>query len=192
MKILCLYHNKCALELFEWLKEQGHETILCSEKITADWCRIQRFDLTVSYTYRYILSRDVIDALSNNAVNLHNSYLPWNRGADPNIWSILEKTPRGVSLHFIDDYLDQGDIIAQRILVDVDEEDTFETTYFRLDQKAKQLFKEAFYYYAFWQEMRKEAKGVGNYHAISDGNILKDMIKTYETKIVDFKKQLKS
>ena len=39
MKILCLYNNKCALELFEWIKEQRHETILCSEKITADWAK---------------------------------------------------------------------------------------------------------------------------------------------------------
>ena len=85
MKILCLYNNDCALELFAWLEAQGHDVILCSDKLEADWCEKQGFDLAVSYTYRYILSSDILESLGNNVVNIHNSVLPWNRGADPNL-----------------------------------------------------------------------------------------------------------
>ena len=89
MRILCLYNNPCALPLFEWLRKEGHETVLRQDALTKDWCRAQRFALTVSYTYRFILPEEVLVALRRNAVNLHNAYLPWNRGSDPNLWSII-------------------------------------------------------------------------------------------------------
>ena len=71
MKILCLYNNECAIPLFEWIKNQNHETVLFSDKLDKEWCLSQKFDLTVSYTYRYIIKEDVISALNNNVVNLH-------------------------------------------------------------------------------------------------------------------------
>ena len=186
MKILCLYNNSCAEELFQWLREQGHETVLCSERFEAGWCSTQHFDLTVSYTYRYILKKEQIDALDRNVVNLHNSYLPWNRGADPNIWSMLDGTPRGVSLHYVDERLDKGNIIAQKFVIDSDDE-TFESSYNNLDRAAKELFKEAFRFYPYWQEMQKITVGTGNYHSVKDGAEIKKKIISYDMKISDFR-----
>lgn len=168
MKILCLYNNPCAEELFEWLREQGNETVLCSERFEASWCSDCKFDLAVSYTYRFILKKEQIDALSGNVVNLHNSYLPWNRGADPNIWSLIDRTPRGVTLHYVDERLDKGNIIAQKLVID-GENESFESSYQNLDRAAKELFKEAFKYYPYWHGMQKIAVGKGNYHSVSDG-----------------------
>ena len=51
MKILGLYNNELALELFQALQKQGHEVILWKEKLSASWCKEQKFDLAVSYTY---------------------------------------------------------------------------------------------------------------------------------------------
>ena len=67
MKILCLYHNLCALPLFDWLYQEGHEVILYNEQLTEDWCREQRIDLTVSYTYRFILEEKIIHALNERS-----------------------------------------------------------------------------------------------------------------------------
>lgn len=191
MKILCLYNNACAVSLFEWLEMQGHQTILCSDKIDACWCKNQGFDLTVSYTYRYILTQEILDALDNNAVNIHNSYLPWNRGADPNIWSIVEGTPRGVTLHYMDAGLDSGSIIAQS-LVALEENDTLKSSYDRLDEEAKMLFKAAFQYYPFWSEMRKAPEGKGSYHALRDCKAIKDTIQSYDIDVTTFKEKIKS
>lgn len=179
MKILCLYKNPCALPLFDWLERQGHTVIRKQERLDADWCRAQGFDLTVSYTYPYILSAKILDALGNNAVNLHNSYLPWNRGADPNIWSVLEGTPRGVSLHYMSAELDKGDIIAQR-LVRFAEEQTLKSSYQALDMAARQLFIDAFAYYPFWNGMRKQAVGAGSYHSVKDGAQFRQSLTTYD------------
>ncbi len=185
MRILYLYNNECALELASWLREQGHDVIECKTRLSESWCREQAFELAVSYTYRYILTGEVLSALGGNVVNLHNSYLPWNRGADPNIWSILDGTPRGVTLHYVDERLDKGDIIAQRFVgVGVDE--TFESSYMELDSAAKELFKEAFRYYSYWPEMRKTALGRGNYHALADGLEIKKRLGSYQVKISDY------
>lgn len=187
MKILCLFNNPCAIELFDWLREQGHETILWSDKLDKSWCADKCFDLTISYTYRHILTKEIITGLDDNIVNLHNSYLPFNRGADPNIWSLLDDTPRGVTLHYIDIELDKGDIIAQRFVVD-GESETLRSSYDNLDIAAKELFKEAFTYYRFWPEMRKKAIGKGDYHSIMDGRKYRDMICSYEMPVSDFKR----
>ena len=191
MKILCLYNNDCALELFQWLKEQGHEPVIYTERLSAEWCRSGRFDLTVSYTYRYILTEDILEALNNNVVNIHNSVLPWNRGADPNLWSIAENTPRGVTLHYVDAGLDKGYIIAQEIVDDCSEEETLSSSYYGLDRAAKSLFKKVFRYYEFWPSLKKNCQGKGSYHSLKDGKRIKAVIDTYDISVAEFRARLR-
>lgn len=189
MKILCLYHNPRALELFRWIQEQGDQVVLHTERLEPEWCRKQAFDLTVSYTYRYILSRETLEALGGNAVNLHNSFLPFNRGADPNIWSILDGTPRGVTLHYMTPGLDKGNIIAQQLVGACGPEATLESSYEELDRAAKQLFMDAFAWYGFWEEMRKEPQGTGSYHSVKDGGFVKELTDTYNIQTAEFTKK---
>lgn len=167
MKILCLYSNECALELFQWLKEQGHETVLQTERLNAQWCMENHFDLGISYTYPYLIGTDVIDVLKGNIVNIHNSYLPFDRGTSPNLWNLLEGTPRGVSIHYIDKGLDTGDVIAQQI-IELEEPATLRTSYEQLDKAAKTLFKKVFPQYRYWNCMRKKCIGEGTYHRERD------------------------
>lgn len=189
MKILGLYNNECAIELFDWLSSIGHEVILMTEKLNTDWCIEQKFDLAISYTYRYILSSELIDALGNNVINIHNSYLPWNRGADPNLWSIVDKTPRGVTIHYMDAELDKGFIIAQELVEDGDDE-TLSSSYYNLDVEAKALFKKVFAYYDKWPLMKKKCLGKGSYHSVKDGEEIKSVIDTYDISITEFKNRL--
>ncbi len=190
MKILCLYHNECAVELFEWLKNSGHTTVLWKEELEESWCKKQQFDLAVSYTYRFLLSESLLKSLDYNAVNIHNSYLPWNRGADPNIWSLVDKTPRGVTLHYMDAGLDKGEIIAQKLVCD-GEGETLKSSYHNLDRAAKELFREAFYYYEYWPEMKKKAIAKGSYHSVKDGAKVRSVIDAYDLSVMDFRKRLK-
>ena len=189
MKILGLYNNECAIELFQWLVTEGHEVVLWKERLNSDWCRGQQFDLSVSYTYRHILTEDILEALNNNVVNIHNSLLPWNRGADPNLWSIVEKTPRGVTLHYMDLELDKGYIITQEVVADGDDE-TLSSSYNNLDIAAKKMFKSAFKYYSYWPSMKKLAAGTGSYHSIKDGEIIKSVIDSYDLSITEFRNRL--
>lgn len=190
MKILGLYNNELALELFQALTALGHEVTLMKERLDPEWCKSQGFDLTVSYTYRFLLNQEVIESLNNNVVNLHNSYLPWNRGADPNLWSIALKTPRGVSLHYVDTGLDKGELITQRLVLDTDQE-TLSSSYLNLHRAAIDMFLEAFSVYPHWQGMRKKALGKGSYHSVRDGERMKSVIDSYDLSIEEFRERLK-
>ena len=52
--------------------------------------------LIVSYNYIHMVPKDVIEMMPNKIVNLHISFLPYNRGFAPNIWSFWENTKKGV------------------------------------------------------------------------------------------------
>ena len=54
-----------------------------------------------------ILKREFLNKFENN-LNLHPSYLPFNRGRDPYYFSILNGTPFGVCIHRMDHTIDGG------------------------------------------------------------------------------------
>lgn len=98
-------------------------------------------DIALSILFAYILQPDFIDLFPAGVINLHPSYLPYNRGVYPNVWSIVEGTPAGATLHYIDAGVDTGDIISQR-RVAVEPVDTGKTLYRKLEQACVDLFKE--------------------------------------------------
>jgi methionyl-tRNA formyltransferase len=96
-------------------------------------------EMAVSLLFGHILRPSCIDLFPRGVINLHPSYLPYNRGQYPNVWSIVEGTPAGVTLHYIDEGLDTGDIVAQRE-VTVSATDTGASLYGKLEQAGLQLF----------------------------------------------------
>lgn len=57
-------------------------------------------------------------------VNFHPALLPKNRGANPYFWSIyLNQKVTGLSVHFMNEKFDRGDIIAQEAIT-IDENET--------------------------------------------------------------------
>lgn len=97
-------------------------------------------DLGVCVLFGYVLDRMFLDAVPCRFVNLHLAFLPHNRGAYPNVWSIVDRTPAGVTLHFVDEGVDTGDIIAQQE-VPLLATDTGASLYARLEQSALELFR---------------------------------------------------
>jgi len=53
----------------------------------------------------------------NRIINLHISLLPWNRGADPNFWSWRDDTPKGVTIHQVDEGIDTGPILSNTQII---------------------------------------------------------------------------
>lgn len=76
-------------------------------------------------------------------VNFHPGYLPYNRGKHPNFWCLVDGTPCGVTLHYINDKIDGGAIVAQELL-EVSWEDTGETIYKRSQERLLDLFRRNF------------------------------------------------
>lgn len=138
------FHNS---KIINFLQNIGDQVVSYEEKITADSHLIKQIDFIISYGYRHILKWDVLEKFQQRAINIHISLLPWNRGADPNIWSFLENTPKGVTIHYIDTGIDTGDILVQRE-VNFCMNETLRTSYEKLSNTAENLFKE------YWVDIR--------------------------------------
>jgi methionyl-tRNA formyltransferase len=150
---------------FEWYLQQWGDTVERQDGPFID----RDYDRLVSWGYRHILSPDVVSAYKGRAVNLHISYLPWNRGADPNFWSWYDHTPKGVTVHYIDEGIDTGEIITQyRVWFTGDP--TLATSYNELQQAMFRTFS------AVWPFLRATKdfwlagypKGKGTFHTASE------------------------
>jgi methionyl-tRNA formyltransferase len=138
------------------------------ETISVDFLRMRSVDFVVSYRYQHIISKDIIEYLKGQIINLHISLLPWNRGADPNLWSFLEDTPKGVSIHFIDPGIDTGDIIAQRSVGFDVEQETLETSYMKLNETIIRLFFDSWPLIKEGRIVSKRQPPGGTYHRTAD------------------------
>lgn len=101
-----------AFVLAKAIQGMGHSVDICSERPAAKWYKWEEYDLVLSYFYPFILKDEQLDKIKRG-INCHISYLPYNRGAMPNIWAIVDKTPAGVTIHELDTGIDTGRIIAQ-------------------------------------------------------------------------------
>ncbi|HIZ88784.1 MAG TPA: UDP-4-amino-4,6-dideoxy-N-acetyl-beta-L-altrosamine N-acetyltransferase [Candidatus Mucispirillum faecigallinarum] len=138
MNILLL-GEKCSL-INDTLNLKGHNTFLFTDKIVAE--NVLNYDFIISFGYRHIISKDIIDLFPDKIINMHISFLPYNKGADPNLWSYLENSPKGVTIHKIDKGINTGDILLQKEVQDNIETDTLKTSFNRLIDEIVILFND--------------------------------------------------
>ena len=145
----------------------------------------------ISYNYSFIVAADIIEKLRGRIVNLHASFLPWNRGASPNFWSFVENTPKGVSIHFMDEGLDTGDLIAQEELFFDEEQETFRSSYQALNNRMFRLFCRVWPDLSTGKIVGRKQEGAGSYHTTKDFESLMDRVPMdWDMNIAAFKRQL--
>ena len=167
-KILLLSNNDNSKELFKRLKDAGCEVIAYSDAITTDTIDEYNPDLVVSYNYSHIVKRDVIDRMGDRIINMHTSLLPWNKGSSPNIWSFIDDTPKGVTIHRLEKGLDTGKIILQKELFFDEEKESLSSTYDKLQKAIVDLFMDNLELILSGDYEEKEQTGKGTYHRMSD------------------------
>jgi methionyl-tRNA formyltransferase len=101
-----------------------------------------RPDLGLSVFFGYVFQPEFIAVFPSGIINVHPAFLPYNRGAYPNVWSIVDGTPAGATIHYVDAGIDTGRIIGQKE-VSVEPTDTGETLYWKLARACVELFAEA-------------------------------------------------
>lgn len=173
----------------DFLSLYGDKVTIFFQKITLEFVKEKNIEFIVSDRYEYIIKDDVINFLKDKIINLHPSLLPWNRGYYPNFWSILEDTPKGVSIHKIDKGIDTGDILIQKE-ISFDDEDTLKSTYYKVRVAIINLL------FDNWNKIKNsELKGFkkkdinGTHHYKKDFEEISYLIKKngWNTKIIELK-----
>lgn len=100
-----------------------------------------RPDLGISVYFGYVLKPELLEIPSHGCINLHTAYLPWNRGWHTNVWPIIDGSPAGISIHYMDKGIDTGDIVAQR-RISVDATETGGSLHQKLNYGMLTLFKQ--------------------------------------------------
>lgn len=141
MKILFLTNNEISEDLINWLRNEAkEEVIVFNGKISKEDILRYRPNFIISYNYRYIIKEKMLNLLPRRTINLHISFLPWNKGAHPNLWSFLEDTPKGVTIHLMDEGIDTGDILLQREAALDEKNETLLSSYLILHKNIQDLF----------------------------------------------------
>ena len=105
--------------------------------------RDRNIDLICLAGYMRILSNEFIEAFRGRILNIHPSLLPSFPGLEPQKQALDNGMNfSGCTVHFVDETLDGGPIIAQRV-VPVMEGDTVEILSARILEQEHQLYPEA-------------------------------------------------
>lgn len=103
----------------------------------------EMFDLGILAWWPRIIRPPLLTLPKHGFVNFHPSLLPHNRGKHYNFWTIVDQTPFGVSLHFADEGVDTGDVVAQKTLT-YDWTDTGESLYTKVQIAIVELFEQTY------------------------------------------------
>lgn len=122
-------------------------------------------DVVLSVLFGHLLPASWLELASWRALNLHPGLLPFNAGAAPNVWPLVDGTPAGTTLHVMVPALDAGDVVDQ-VEVPTYPDDTAERLYHRLEDASEALFRRV------WPEIgdsepRPQGPG-GSFHRLSE------------------------
>jgi methionyl-tRNA formyltransferase len=160
MKILLMADKKVGYEITKWLLDEYpedvglivttgmNEIMLSADRMGALCVTIpppvyRYFDLGILAWWPEVIKEPLLSLPKYGWINTHPSLLPFNRGKNPNFWSIVEQAPYGVSIHVVDKGVDTGAVIAQKE-IPYDWTDTGAALYEKAEEEMVQLFKETY------------------------------------------------
>jgi len=170
MDLVFLGRNDVGSRIYDWLCDRDGVDVLgmVTEKDQLDLVEQLEPTMLVSVGYNHLVPGQVLSIPERGAVNLHPAYLPHNRGKSPNVWSIVDDTPAGATLHYMDLSFDTGDIIARQ-RVETSFADTGKDLHRRLETAQMELFKDNWPMIETDEvKKRPQLPDAGTYHSIAD------------------------
>ena len=145
-------------------------------KIRKDYQKILDLkpDLIITCAFGQILPKEILESARLGSLNVHASFLPKYRGASPIQWALLNGDKKtGVTLMYMDEQMDTGDIINQ-LECDISDDDNVGSLHDKLSFLGVEILK---------QELPKIINGTNN-------RIKQDNEKATYTKMIERKDEL--
>lgn len=142
-EIVFLGTNNVGREVYDWLCDRDSVDVraMLTEADQLSLVADLEPDVVVAVGFRHIVPPEILAVPERGCLNLHPGLLPETRGFNPNVWSIVEGHPAGATLHYMDDGVDTGDVIARK-RVEKRFDDTGRELYERLEAACFELFVE--------------------------------------------------
>lgn len=124
--LFCDFSDKLGLKIISYDKSFLDEDFVNEIKLLKP-------DLGIVCSYCKLLQKEFLDIPRDGFINVHPSLLPKYRGGNPYSHVIINgEKETGVTLHFMDEHFDTGDIIKQE-KVEIFDTDTMGTVFNRLN-----------------------------------------------------------
>jgi methionyl-tRNA formyltransferase len=130
VKFVCARDDKPDLVLKE-LAEKNSIDFFTHPKINSDefFNRVRAYDcnLFVSLSFNQIFRKRIIELPKLKTINCHAGKLPFYRGRNVLNWVLInDEKEFGITVHYIDETIDTGDILNQKVFP-ITDEDNYET-----------------------------------------------------------------
>jgi len=129
----------------QWARKNNIQAFTTEKVNSPQWIQTiadMHTDVIFSFYYRKMIGKTILDLPKVGAFNLHGSYLPHYRGRCPVNWVIINgENQTGVTLHYMIEKPDAGDIVGQKA-VGIEQTDTAKGLYDRLCNAAGDLLDE--------------------------------------------------
>ena len=188
--ILFATNNANTEELYRWLSEREPKVYRIENKLTPEAVEQMAPSFIISFNYRHMIPEEVLRRMPGRVINLHTSLLPYNRGSNPNFFSFLYDTPKGVTIHLVDRGLDTGDLLCQREITFDEEKETFASSYDRLLLEIADLFREN------WEKIKRgdvvprRQEGEGSFHRMRELTAIREQMPfTWFETVANFKRR---
>jgi methionyl-tRNA formyltransferase len=190
MKLMLMADSHVGLEILRWLlTEYPRDLVLVVVTSESEICNLVRnakipllfyqsseqvlkyandenieLDLGIMAWWPKIIKQPLIALPRFGFINTHPSLLPHNRGKHYNFWALVEQAPFGATLHFVEEGIDCGDVIAQS-RIPYGWEDNGGTLYVKAQSSILALFRETYPYMRALNIPRsKQNFDIGSFH----------------------------
>tara|TARA_A100000164_G_C21896165_1_gene768026 strand:- start:722 stop:1513 length:792 start_codon:yes stop_codon:yes gene_type:complete len=188
----CMFlgYSRNETNLIKIIETEGWTVKNYKNKIKSDKLFL-KYDCIISFGYREIIPYEILNKIKKPIINLHISFLPYNKGANPNVWSFLEDTPSGVSIHEINNNIDGGPIIYKKFINFKNLNISFNDSYIVLKKEIEKLFIENLNNILNYKYKKEKQINKGTIHYKSDLALLKEkkIFKSYKEPIIKVKKR---
>lgn len=130
IEFICVRNTHRDPALIERGNQYGIDIIWTSNvnsNIFLERMRLYHVDLNVSMSFNQIFKNQLIQLPPLKTINCHAGKLPFYRGCNVLNWVLInDEKEFGVTVHYIDEEIDTGDIILQKCY-SITDDDTYET-----------------------------------------------------------------
>lgn len=130
MVFVMIRYDKQDSILIQMSQEHNIPVELCKNVNTAeaiDKLRSYNADLFVSMSFNQIFKKELMNLPPQKTINCHAGKLPFYRGRNILNWALInDEKEFGITVHYVDEGIDTGDIILQKIY-SISDEDNYST-----------------------------------------------------------------